>query len=259
MAHNIDMTNDRANIAFIGDRRDIWHRMGQAMAPGQSIEEWAKAAGLDWNAIKVPAIAALPSGEMRRVEGQSFLVRDDNGAPLGYVSGETEKQGYQTVQPGACLEWFRDYIKHDDRFQLDCAGSLKGGRLVWATALFNGPIDVAGDKHKARLLMTTSFDGTQATINQATMTRVVCNNTLRVATADKRAMIRRTAMTLNTRDIGLAIRDFIEDRAIIHYEGDEERGEPHGVAFVDASDANNLHLHMASGEVFTVRIIAGAR
>jgi phage/plasmid-like protein (TIGR03299 family) len=185
MAHNLDMTNGRANIAFLGSRQDVWHRMGQEMQAGMTIEQWADAAGLAWHAIKVPAMAQLPGGELRRVEGQTFLCRDDNGTPLGYVS-----EGYQTVQPADVLAWFRDYIMVDDRFQLDVAGSLKGGAIVWATATFNGPIDVAGDTHKARVLMTTTFDGSGATINQATMTRVVCNNTLKVATRDKRAVIR---------------------------------------------------------------------
>ena len=59
MVANLDMTANRANIAFLGSRKDIWHRMGQEMAAGQSIEEWAASAGLGWNAVKVPAIAAL--------------------------------------------------------------------------------------------------------------------------------------------------------------------------------------------------------
>src|ERR1700704_2377376 len=45
MAHNIDMTNDRANIAFLGSRNDVWHRLGQEMQPGMDIPAWAKAAG----------------------------------------------------------------------------------------------------------------------------------------------------------------------------------------------------------------------
>jgi phage/plasmid-like protein (TIGR03299 family) len=185
MAHKIDMTNGRANIAFLGSREDVWHRMGQEMKPGMTIEQWAAAAGLDWKAIKVPALAALPSGETREVEGHKFLTRSDNGYPLGYVS-----DGYQVVQPNDVLKWFRDYITVDDRFQLDVAGSLKDGQIVWATATFNGDMDVAGDKHRARVLMTTTFDKTGSTINQATMTRTVCNNTLKVATSDKRAVVR---------------------------------------------------------------------
>ena len=194
MAHNIDMTNGRANIAFLGDRKDIWHRLGQQMQPNMSIEEWAKAAGLDWQAIKVQALAGLAgpifdhldgSTRLREFEGQKFLVRSDTGRPLGFVSDI-----YQPVQPAEILAWFEQYISVDERFKLDCAGSLKNGEIVWATATFNDAMSIIGEEHKARLLMTTTFDGSGATINKATMTRVVCNNTLDAAMSDKRATIR---------------------------------------------------------------------
>lgn len=194
MAHNIDMTNGRANMAFLGSRLDIWHRLGQEMQPGMSTDAWATAAGLAWDAVKVPAIAALegarfdhlaPGERFKRVAERNFIVRSDNGEPLGYVSDI-----YQPVQPRDVLDWFDRYIAVDDRFQLDVAGSLKGGQIIWATATFRDPLEVAGDAHTARVLMTTTFDGTGSTINQGTMTRTVCNNTLNVALADKRAVIR---------------------------------------------------------------------
>lgn len=194
MSHNISMVNDRANIAFLGERKDIWHRLGQEMKPGMSSNEWATAAGLDWTAIKVPALAALegeqfdhiaPGERFRKVEERNFVVRSDNGYPLGFVSDR-----YEPVQPAEVLDWFDRYISVDDRFQLDVAGSLKNGETIWATATFRDPLDVAGDKHCARVLMTTTFDGSGSTINQGTMTRVVCNNTLNVSLADKRSVIR---------------------------------------------------------------------
>lgn len=194
MAHNIDMSNGRANIAFLGDRKDVWHRLGQEMTPGMDIPRWAEAAGLGWTAIKVPAIAALtgvmwdhiePSKRFMPVEGQNHVCRSDNGRPLGYVSDQ-----YQPVQPVEVLDWFKQYIGQDDRFALDCAGSLKNGEIIWATASFRDPVKVVGDDHLARLLMTTTFDGSGATINKATMTRVVCNNTLDAALSDKKATIR---------------------------------------------------------------------
>src|SRR5262249_54016343 len=80
----------------------------------------------------------------------------------------------------------------DPRFSLDVAGSLNRGEIIWATARYDGDTTVAGDKHVARLLMTTSFDSTMATINRATMTRVVCNNTLNCALADKQKSFVRT-------------------------------------------------------------------
>jgi phage/plasmid-like protein (TIGR03299 family) len=205
MAHNIDMTNGRANIAFLGSRDDVWHKLGQEMKEGMSVEDWAKAAGLDWHAVKAAAYVHLPegiaggtafdvktgiteSGYMRlaMVDGVRHIVRSDNGHVLG-----TATDRYQPHQPAELLDWFKQYISVDERFQIDVAGSLKQGEIIWATATFNGGMDVAGDKHVARLLMTTTFDATGATINKGTVTRVVCNNTLDAALgSDKRAVVK---------------------------------------------------------------------
>lgn len=66
MAHNLDMTNGRANMAFLGSRQDIWHRLGEEMQPGMSIDAWATAAGLNWTAVKVPAIASLEGAQIAK-------------------------------------------------------------------------------------------------------------------------------------------------------------------------------------------------
>jgi phage/plasmid-like protein (TIGR03299 family) len=207
MSHNIDISNGRANIAFTGSRNDIWHRLGQQMTANQSIDDWARAAGLNWEAIKVPAIASLNGAQFdhipanqrfREVQDRNFVVRSDNGHPLGYVSDR-----YQPVQPREVLDWFQRYIAVDDRFQLDVAGSLKSGEIIWATATFNGNLDIAGDKHIARVLMTTTFDGTGATINRGCMTRVVCNNTLDMALVERGATIRtRHSTKFNAAKVG---------------------------------------------------------
>lgn len=191
MAHNIDMSNDRANIAYLGSRNDVWHKLGHEMQDGMSIEAWAKSAGLNWTAIKVPALADYRGADVPghyeplAVADRFFNVRSDTGHVLGFASDR-----YVNVQPADVLAWFDRYISVDDRFQLDVAGSLKSGEIIWATAKFNGPMSVAGDTHTARLLMSTTFDGSGATINQATMTRVVCNNTLNASLLDKRAIVR---------------------------------------------------------------------
>lgn len=195
MAHNISFHTGAAGMAFMGDRKDIWHRHGQQMQPGQSMEDWAKHAQMDWTAIKVPAIAALegaqfdhidPAKRFRNVDGRNFVVRSDTGHPLGYVSGQ-----YQPVQPIEVLRWFEQYIHVDENFQLDTAGVLKDGEIIWALASYRDAISVAGDAHKAKLLMTTTFDGSGSTINKGTMVRVVCNNTLDASLAsDKKAVVR---------------------------------------------------------------------
>lgn len=199
MSANLDMTNGRANMAFMGNRNDIWHRMGQQMESGQSIEAWAAAAGLGWSAVKVPAIVSLQGAQFDHIESskrylpapdRAFIVRSDNAGLLGYVSGETDSKGYQIVQPRDVLNWFEQYISVDDRFALDVCGSLDGGKRIWATATYLGNVDVAGESHAARVLMSTTFDGSGATHNQCTMTRVVCQNTLRIAHADQKAAIK---------------------------------------------------------------------
>jgi phage/plasmid-like protein (TIGR03299 family) len=183
------MSANVQSMAFIGNRNDIWHRFGEQMAPGESVDDWRRRAGMDWNAIKVPAIAALEGEAFEHigmdarfapVPGFKFLARSDNGHVLGYVS-----DGYQIVQPSEVLEWFRDYISNDSRFELDVAGVLGAGERVWATAKFNGDLTVAGERHSARVLMVTSFDGSLATRNKMVVTRVVCQNTLAIGLGEK--------------------------------------------------------------------------
>jgi phage/plasmid-like protein (TIGR03299 family) len=182
MAHNLaDTTDGRKAIAYLGSRNDVWHRLGQEMEEGMDIETWAKEAGLNWEAAKYPAYFRVNEANndkngMHDVSNGYHIVRKDTNYPLGYVTGR-----YKIVQPKEVLDWFQQYISVDDRFALDVAGCLKNGEIVWATAKYNGDITVAGDNHRARLLMTTSYDGTGSTINKMTMTRVVCNNTLDVA------------------------------------------------------------------------------
>jgi len=225
MAHEIDMTNGRANVAFLGSRNDVWHRLGQEMLAGASMDEWANQAGLGWEAVKVPAIAALEgagfdhieaSERFRRVSARNFIVRSDNGHPLGYVSDR-----YQPVQPREVLEWFQRYIGVDDHFQLDVAGSLKHGEIIWATATYREPLSIAGDRHVARVLMTTTYDGTGSTINQGTMERTVCQNTLFAALADRRAVIRtRHSTAFDAAKVGAELADIAKGFAAFKAMGD---------------------------------------
>ena len=59
-----------------------------------------------------------------------------------------------------------------------------------------------------------------------------------------------------TRDIGLAIRDFMEARELKQFDDDQEIGADI-VEFIDVSDPHNPVIYMDSGQTFTVRVIAG--
>jgi phage/plasmid-like protein (TIGR03299 family) len=204
MSHNIGTMRDgRSSFAFRGDRNDIWHRLGNQHDPAWSVDDWAIHSGLNFKAIKAPAFVDLTAiapplnsqgfatftAGMQRVDSRHFLVRNDTGYILS-AGAVTDR--YQIVQPRDVLDWFEQYVAVDPRFQLDTAGALHNGEVIFATAQFNGAFDVAGSQHKARLLMTTTFDGTGSTINRGCMTRVVCNNTLDAAMLEKDGGVVRT-------------------------------------------------------------------
>jgi phage/plasmid-like protein (TIGR03299 family) len=222
MSHNIENKNGVYSFAFTGERSEIWHRLGTELESGAGREAWLAASGFNYHVEKVPAIASLNAmtfdhlaPELRfRETDKKFLARQDNGHVLG-IAGD----GYQVVQPVDVWEWFENYITADDRFHIDAAGVLGSGERLWMSARFNGSIDVAGDRHVPRLLMSTSFDASQATRNEATMTRVVCQNTLRMAHANSKALIKTRH---NTRfngaqvhnELGQIAQSFVEYKAL---------------------------------------------
>ena len=105
-----------------------------------------------------------------------FIVRSDTLAPLSVVSSR-----YNVVQPHEVLHFYQDLVEAGG-FELETAGSLKGGRKLWALAKTGQDLKLKGnDLVKSYLLLATSCDGTLCTTAQFTSVRVVCNNTLQMA------------------------------------------------------------------------------
>jgi phage/plasmid-like protein (TIGR03299 family) len=216
MADNIDTSNGRDNVAWTGERSAVWHRKGSQMLPGASIEDWARVSGLDYEVASADAYMAV-GGNLVKVDGYRHLYRKDTGVELGYVTDV-----YKEVQPIEQLRWLFEQINNDDRFEMDVAGALRGGRVVWATAKFREPMTVAGDKHIARLLMSTSYDKSYATDNRATMLRVVCNNVLDAALArDAKASVKtKHNSKWDSKKVSLQLGDIISQFASYKAMGD---------------------------------------
>jgi len=187
MGHEIDFSNDRANVAFLKSGGDPWHELGDAMPDGAPQDEWLRRAGLS-HLCELEQAYTLRDGIYVPVNDQFFISRNDTHAVLS----DSVTADFAIVQPRDVLNFFYDYIHVDSRFQMDVAGSLRGGAIVWATATFNGDQTVAGSKHITRALLSTGYDGHTATFLQGTETRTVCRNTLRASLADKRAQVRIT-------------------------------------------------------------------
>lgn len=113
---------------------------------------------------------------MLTVENQNVIYRNDTFAPLGVVTDR-----YKVHQPAEVLEFFNTLVQSAG-FTLEVAGAIKGGKRIWALANVNKEAVVLHDDAvRGYLLLSTSFDGTAATIGQFTSIRVVCNNTLSAA------------------------------------------------------------------------------
>lgn len=181
MAHLIDMNNGRANMAYVGEKP--WHGLGQELTHGASIDQWRIEAGLNWNVGRAPV--HFMGADQRVHKGESeVLFRDDINTQLGIVSSR-----YQIVQPSEVLEFFRDIVGKGG-LELETAGSLDSGRKVWAMARTGDSLSIKGqDRVDGYLLLSTSFDGSMATKAQFTSVRVVCNNTLSIATASSKGAV----------------------------------------------------------------------
>ena len=177
MAHEIDTSNSRANIAYAGEKP--WHGLGFQIRPDASIDEWRAAAGLDWQIKKGSMHMQTEDGELldASILNRSILYRSDTKAPLSVMS----TKGYHVVQPEQILGFIGDSVKAMG-WKMETAGSLKGGRKIWALANIGEEATIGkGDQVKGYLLAATACDGSMASEFMFTSVRVVCDNTLHMA------------------------------------------------------------------------------
>jgi phage/plasmid-like protein (TIGR03299 family) len=153
----------------------------------------------------------------RTMSDRHVLLRSDNGNPLGIVS-----DGYKPVQPKQVLEFFRD-LTEAAGFQLETAGTLFGGKRMWALASIGAEAKIASDADKVRgfLLLCTACDGSMVTEGRYTTVRVVCNNTLGAARDEGAASVRvshRTKFDADSvkRDMGIEAAQSRFDDTIAH-------------------------------------------
>lgn len=173
MSALIDTTTGRAAIAYSNE--EPWHGLGVKMPPGQTMAEWQKSAGLDWEAKSTP-VKFMAASLYHTVPHKKVLFRSDTLKPLSVVSNR-----YQAVQPAQIIHFYDDLCDKYG-YAIETMGALKEGRVIWALAKTGANAKIQGiDEVEAYLLLTTSYDGTSATRAKFTNVRVVCNNTLSVA------------------------------------------------------------------------------
>lgn len=167
MAHRIE------TMAYAG--ATPWHGLGVPVDADIDVDDMLVRAGLDWSVDKVPLHIHRRGGE-QAVPGHYALVRNSDDSVLSVV-GST----YEPVQNRDALEFFREFCDAGD-MTLETAGSLSGGRRVWALAsIRDGFRLVGGDEVSGYLLLTNPHTRNEALVAQFTPVRVVCQNTLAMA------------------------------------------------------------------------------
>lgn len=190
MAHDIDHTKGIAAFAFKGERKHVWHGLGQEILATDDIPTITQKAGLDWTARKSPCKfdVEIPDGnggvkkETRTFDNTSVLYRTDSGDELGIVSDNR----YNIVQPADIMSFFREFL-HGNGLEISTAGAVRKGRIVYATAELGKKYDFmmpGKDQVKSFVRLQTSYDGTRPTDLVHTTTRQVCANTMRMVDVD---------------------------------------------------------------------------
>ena len=179
------MAHEISSIAYTG--ATPWHGLGNHLSEHQPLQIWLKEAGMDWTIEQSDVLFNVDSSALhiRPYADSKVLFRSDSLAPLSVVSNR-----YQVVQPHEVLNFYKDLVSVGG-FELETAGVLKGGKKLWALAKTGQEAKIKGnDRIKAYLLLATSCDGTLCTTAQFTSVRVVCNNTLQMATRDSTGAVK---------------------------------------------------------------------
>ncbi|PKN28136.1 MAG: hypothetical protein CVU65_00210 [Deltaproteobacteria bacterium HGW-Deltaproteobacteria-22] len=195
------MSHQFENGFFV--QKPAWHGLGVLLADAPPTAAAAiVSAGLGWSVFKTPLEAIVQDNNTWHalsVPRHFAVVRKITQAdttPTYQTLGVVGDQ-YRPVQNEAAFEFFNRIVE-TGMVEYHTAGSLRGGRTVFVLARLNGNLRIAGDDVVDKyLLLSNSHDGSSPVRIMFTPIRVVCSNTLAMATAradkHKRISIRHTA------------------------------------------------------------------
>jgi phage/plasmid-like protein (TIGR03299 family) len=178
MAHEVE------NMLYVG--ATPWHSLGVKLDNPPTAAEAIKLAGLNWSV----GLKAL-----RTVDGESVdhraTYRLSDGRILGVVGPD-----YHPIQNADAFDWFNPFLESGEA-SIETAGSLRDGKRVWVLAKLNRApsVIVPGDEVNKFILLANSHDGTFAGRVGFTPIRVVCANTLSMATEEGVSQLLRVRHT----------------------------------------------------------------
>ena len=188
MPSGITKTDD---MAYVG--RMPWHGLGtQVEGDAMTAAEAIEAANMDWKVKLQPIYFGTPKVE---IPEHRAAVRQDTGTVLGIVGNR-----YTVIQNTEAFSAFDAIVGAGDAIY-QTVGTLWGGRKMWILAkLTAGRYTLDnGDALESYILLDNSHDGKSALRMRLTQVRVVCSNTLSMATGKRASFYARHTASINSR------------------------------------------------------------
>lgn len=158
-----------------------WHGLGEPVSNDLTPEQMLKKAGLDWTVERCPQYIKWKKKEI--AAGKDALVRSTDGKILTHIS-----EDWEPVQNHEAADFFRDFVK-EGHMEMNTAGSLRGGELVWFMAKIKKSFALRFNKKtdliESFLLFTLPHEYGRSLDIRQTNTRVVCQNTINLALSGK--------------------------------------------------------------------------
>ena len=206
MAHEISiLENGQAEAAYA--EQPAWHGLGVVLKEAPDSETMIKAAHLDWGVEMIPLFGQYKGGSKDGLivsgEERRMVVRTDTNKMLGIVT-----DGYGLVQNCDGFR-FLDSLTMDGVLTYESAMALRGGRVVVVVARMpEEDTIVKGDNQRRYILFQTSHDGSLSLHAMPTTVRVVCMNTLRMASQNIEGIRHSGNMTAKLDGLRLLISQF---------------------------------------------------
>ena len=177
MAHNIE------TMAYAGEVP--WHGLGVQVDGDLTPEEMLKQANLDWSVSKrniftYDSADSEKANDLIMSDDYYMLVRDSDNHILGPCGPR-----FIPTQNADAFKFFKKFTDAGD-MNMNTAGSLRQGKQVWGLAEINDGFTLPGDDRiEGYLLVSVSHEWGKSNEIRFTPIRVVCNNTLSMALADR--------------------------------------------------------------------------
>jgi phage/plasmid-like protein (TIGR03299 family) len=183
MAHNI---TERDGLFVV--REPAWHGLGTVLDDYPTRQQ-AQEIAHPWEPVTQPLFRRVitvtdagPAERFEEIDESVEVVRSDDSHHLGVVS-----KGYQVVTNTELYDIAEALQGENQEVRFETGGSLLGGSKVWLLLRLNEPLQVKGDPRGDTIMyyaLQNSHDGSGSLRGQATGTRIVCDNTSRMADLD---------------------------------------------------------------------------